>query len=173
MDLLHATPKLKLRKKRQVRKGCKGDSSCPTGMICYCKKPYRGMCTKNQGFCVYKYDLADKTVGFSYEPSNIMSKTKKYKKGEPCKTDLECKDSGLRRCGNSDIEYDGQSYTLKPKGTNKDSQCLGTRETLKEISGTVCEKGKNKFHNSLFDSLCVYLLVDRLKFSVNIRSFLQ
>jgi|TARA_E500000178_G_C16947139_1_gene719379 hypothetical protein len=47
------------------------------------------------------------------------------------------------------------------------------KETLKEISGTVCEKGKNKFHNSLFDSLCVYLLVDRLKFSVNIRSFLQ
>ena len=125
--------KLKLRKKRQVRKGCKGDSSCPTGMICYCKKPYRGMCTKNQGFCVYKYDLADKTVGFSYEPSNVMSKTKKYKKGDPCSSDLECKDSGFRRCGNSDIEYDGQSYTLKPKGTKKDSQCLGTRESLKEI----------------------------------------
>ena len=65
--------------------------------------------------------------------SNVMSKTKKYKKGDPCSSDLECKDSGFRRCGNSDIEYDGQSYTLKPKGTKKDSQCLGTRESLKEI----------------------------------------
>ena len=124
---------IKYKQKRQKRKGCKGDSSCPTGMVCYCEKPYKGLCTKNQGFCVYKYNLADGTTGYSYESSRALSKKKQYIKGQPCNSDSQCKEVDLKRCGNSKVVFDGSVYTLAPLGTDKQSVCLDTKDSIKEI----------------------------------------
>jgi DNA polymerase III epsilon subunit-like protein len=46
----------------------------------------------------------------------------------------------------------------------------------KELKNEVvkrCHKGKHKFHNSLFDAICVYLLIKRLKNKINLEHFVN
>ena len=46
----------------------------------------------------------------------------------------------------------------------------------KELKNEVvkrCHKGKHKFHNSLFDAICVYLLIKRLKNTINLEHFVN
>tara|TARA_Y100000385_G_scaffold288084_1_gene353822 strand:+ start:684 stop:1181 length:498 start_codon:yes stop_codon:yes gene_type:complete len=44
---------------------------------------------------------------------------------------------------------------------------------LKNEVGKRCHKSKHKFHNSLFDAICVYLLIKRLKNKINLEHFVN
>ena len=44
---------------------------------------------------------------------------------------------------------------------------------LKAETENRCKKNEDKFHHPLFDAICVYLLIERLKSRINLDQFLQ
>jgi DNA polymerase III epsilon subunit-like protein len=49
---------------------------------------------------------------------------------------------------------------------------IDEKELRNEV-GKRCHKGKHKFHNSLFDAICVYLLIKRLNNTINLEHFVN